>query len=275
MDRQILRIQEEEGLCFLNRPLYCCESKITLFTYGEGILDTRTGILPVTSGDIVFMSGYQPHTYRYTFDSHLKGLSIYFNSSRSPSALFSVPEIRKIADMMSHYSNGFKISCRGSAAIAERFLAAKAEQGLQLLIRFLELLRELYCCRDIVSLVPEKSNNPQYEEDRIRRVVDHIYQNFNRSISLSEMAEITHLTKESFCRYFKQHTGRNMADFVNEVRIGEVCNRLCTSKMPVIISDAAYECGFRNMSHFNKTFRVLMGVTPNQYIQSKSRAMVL
>ncbi|RXF70366.1 AraC family transcriptional regulator [Arcticibacter tournemirensis] len=275
MERQVVRMQEEDGPCFHPRLPNCSESKITFFTGGGGLVNVAGAVNPFAAGDILFIPGCQPHIIRFIFEGQLTGLSLYFNNSSSPSALFSVPEIRRTADLLSRYSSGFKISGAASAAIAKKFFVAKGEQGLQLLIKFLELLMELYRCENIVSLAPEKNNNFQFEGERIRRAVEYIYQNFSRSISLSEMAEMAHLTKESFCRYFKQHTGHSLADFTNEIRIEEVCRRLCAGQTSMVISEVAYECGFRNMSHFNKTFRVLMGTTPHQYMQSKRMQVAL
>ena len=54
----------------------------------------------------------------------------------------------------------------------------------------------------------------------------------------------------SFCKYFKQATGKTYFDFLNEIRIGYACNLLIDSDMN--ISEIAYDSGFNTIAHFNR-----------------------
>ncbi|TCC92352.1 AraC family transcriptional regulator [Pedobacter frigiditerrae] len=92
------------------------------------------------------------------------------------------------------------------------------------------------------------------------RVLKYIFDNFNKEILLDEAAEMSHMNKYAFCRYFKSLTQKTFITFVNEVRIGYACKLLAETDQQ--ISDLAYCCGFNNLSNFNKFFRILKVLHP-------------
>ena len=52
-------------------------------------------------------------------------------------------------------------------------------------------------------------------------------------------------------------------DYLNYQRIEHACYELLTTDISV--ADAAYACGFGDVSYFIKTFRKYKGVTPGKY----------
>jgi AraC-like DNA-binding protein len=71
------------------------------------------------------------------------------------------------------------------------------------------------------------------------------------------------MTPAAFCRYFKEKTGKGFIDFVNEMRIGFACKLLIEQRLTV--SQVCFECGFGNLSNFNRIFKRQTGVTPTEY----------
>lgn len=67
----------------------------------------------------------------------------------------------------------------------------------------------------------------------------------------------------SFCRYFKSRTQKPFTLFVNELRIGYAC-KLMRERYNQI-EYVAYESGFNNITHFNRLFKRIKGVTPRDY----------
>jgi len=99
--------------------------------------------------------------------------------------------------------------------------------------------------------------------ERIKTVYDHVRANFQRTISLDEIASLSNMTVPSFCRYFKKLTGKTFTQFVNEFRIAHACKLL--SETPNTIAHISYECGYNNFSHFNKHFKLYTGKNPSAY----------
>ena len=71
------------------------------------------------------------------------------------------------------------------------------------------------------------------------------------------------LSKGSFCRYFKQKTGKTYVQFLMEVRIGYACKLLMENEMNV--AEVCYACGYNNASNFHHQFKEFKGKTPLQY----------
>jgi len=61
----------------------------------------------------------------------------------------------------------------------------------------------------------------------------------------------------------KQRTGKSFVDFVNEIRLGYATRMLIESNRS--ISEICYECGFNNISNFNRTFKKKQNCTPTEF----------
>jgi AraC-like DNA-binding protein len=68
-----------------------------------------------------------------------------------------------------------------------------------------------------------------------------------------------------FCSWFKNLTGITYIQYLNQVRVMQVCRYLNT-KIP--LKEAIYACGFENMSYFIQLFKKIQGCTPQKYIHS-------
>lgn len=107
--------------------------------------------------------------------------------------------------------------------------------------------------------------NIQNESSRTKRLNDYIQSNYQDKIMLSELAELTELSKYQVIRVFQKNKGLSPHEFQNQLRIQEVC-RLLNKKIP--IAEAALDTGFYDQSHMSKTFKSIVGVTPGKYLEA-------
>ena len=61
------------------------------------------------------------------------------------------------------------------------------------------------------------------------------------------------MSPKSFCRFFKANTGKTLEVYLHELRIGGACRFLIETNVP--ISEIALDCGYNNLSNFNRRFR--------------------
>ncbi len=102
--------------------------------------------------------------------------------------------------------------------------------------------------------------------DKLDRVIEFIYNNFDRAIYADELAAIAHMSTNHFHRFFKKRTERTLTEFINHMRIGKACKLLINSNHPIaVISD---KCGFNNISNFNRQFLSIKGSTPSLFRKS-------
>lgn len=114
-------------------------------------------------------------------------------------------------------------------------------------------------------LISKHYNNLQQQEDyqRMNKILDYIRLGYKSKIQLESVAQLAGLTQNSFCRYFKQKTGKTLIQFVNELRISYACTLLAENEMP--IKQICFDCGFQNSVSFHKTFKNITSFTPIHY----------
>lgn len=109
--------------------------------------------------------------------------------------------------------------------------------------------------------IKNSAHNKNYHEIIIAQ--NFLRTNFNRNISLEDLAELTGINKFYLIRVFKQQVGMSPIDFLIRVRMEEAQRLLIESNMAV--SDISLVVGFQSPSHFSKTFREMNNCTPSQY----------
>lgn len=105
--------------------------------------------------------------------------------------------------------------------------------------------------------------NNDYRVTRIKSILEYIHKNYNKEITLSELAGKFGMSKGYFCRFFKSMVKMSVVDYVNVYRINASAALL--QKTDKGISEVACLTGFNNISYFNKTFRKHMHCTPTAF----------
>lgn len=131
-------------------------------------------------------------------------------------------------------------------------------------------------CEILAALLPEAYRNPankrlqsvpasSAELERLQLTLDYLHQHYDSVVSLQELADLTHLSREACCRSFRRMTGKSITEYLQEYRV--------TQSLPLIrsgrysISQVAELCGFSNASRFAAAFRKRMGINPGHYLK--------
>jgi AraC-like DNA-binding protein len=101
------------------------------------------------------------------------------------------------------------------------------------------------------------------QHDRLGKVTEYVMHNFQRDISLPEVAQIASMAVTTFCNFFKEQYRTTFVEYLNTVRIGHACKLLSESDQNVV--EVAYDCGFNNLANFNRQFKKYKKMTPTQY----------
>ncbi len=104
--------------------------------------------------------------------------------------------------------------------------------------------------------------------ERIRQVITYVNEHFRDPISLLAISDHLGLSREYFCRFFKQNMGISFLNYLSEVRLTHIYQDLLTTDTP--IAELAEQNGFTNQKLFNKSFRQLYGCTPSSVRKSHS-----
>jgi transcriptional regulator GlxA family with amidase domain len=76
------------------------------------------------------------------------------------------------------------------------------------------------------------------------------------------------MTDVSFSRFFRSRTGITFMDSLLEMRLGHASRLLIDTTQSV--AEVAYNCGFNNISNFNRLFKKKKGCTPKEFRESYS-----
>nr|MCU0324687.1 AraC family transcriptional regulator [Spirosomataceae bacterium] len=153
--------------------------------------------------------------------------------------------------------------------VGDQILALNKVNGFERLMILLNVLYQLANSNDYETIDAE-IGMPQLqpkEQERFSKIHRYIEENFMKEIDFQEVADVAGLTLPAFCRYFKKMTQMTFTDFVNEFRINHARNLLLQGQN---ITTIGYEVGFNNLSHFNRTFKKIMGTTPSEYLKKVS-----
>jgi AraC-like DNA-binding protein/NAD(P)H-dependent FMN reductase len=116
---------------------------------------------------------------------------------------------------------------------------------------------------------PPATANPPKHRDRAAAVhvaaaVSYITENFTgNDLTLESAARAAHMSRYHFSRTFKKHTGSRFIDFVTELRMQRAQALLLKTDLP--LSDICVQAGYRDLSHFQRTFKAAFAVTPSVY----------
>jgi AraC-like DNA-binding protein/mannose-6-phosphate isomerase-like protein (cupin superfamily) len=99
--------------------------------------------------------------------------------------------------------------------------------------------------------------------DKLKSSIDYIHKHFSDDLNLELLARQSGLCKGTFCRYFKKLTGESPFTYVIRYRIRKSCEILLNTNTK--ITEIANQCGFYNISYYNRTFLQYIKCSPSKY----------
>ena len=105
--------------------------------------------------------------------------------------------------------------------------------------------------------------------DAVYKVIEYIKANFQRRMTLEQIAASTYLSKTYLSSLFKKETGFSISEYINIVRIERSKSLLLEENISII--DIANLCGFEDQSYFTKVFKHIVGITPKKYRENRGK----
>ncbi|TWU22785.1 AraC family transcriptional regulator [Bythopirellula polymerisocia] len=237
------------------------EAELTLFESGKGTRFVGDSILPVESPELLLFGPYVPHYWNCIGSS--SGVALQFSIDKTQ-PLRATPEWDALSQTLLGSNQGLLFPT-GAVENAHRLINVMIEQDrLARLGSFFQLLEMLSCYPgNPISSKAYSAADTTKHFPAIQKVILEVLNRYSEVLELKEMVELSQMSRATFCREFKNYTGRSFVEFLNEVRIDATCQKLSTSSEPV--SDIAFQSGFVNLSHFNRIFRRLRGQSPREF----------
>lgn len=252
---------------------YHQEIEINLVLKGTGTRFVGNHIENFEHQDLVLIGANLPHVWindpKY-FAQHEKlrahVINLQFQEDFTGKELINLPEFRDIRELIGKSDRGIRFygdTYEKAAAIMQEIIHLN---GFERLMHFLSLLNLLAVSKEYYFLSNEGFNSQKnpFNKDKINKIYDFVLRNYTEDITVNQVATIACMNPAAFCRFFKQTTHKTFVTFLNEVRIGHAC-KLLLDPQNLTISSICYDSGFKNLSNFNRQFKLFTGKTPNEY----------
>lgn len=170
------------------------------------------------------------------------------------------PEFAPIDDMLEASGRGLRFSGPSVAEAARALGAAGGSTGLD---RWIMLLRALEALasggeRESCSFAVARGGRDAFSD-----VVSSLFDEYAKPHSLSELSGRAGMSVSTFCRSFKRRVGLSFVDYLHSIRINVAKKLLIQTHL--YVDDVCYECGFNNVSFFDRKFKAVTGMTPTAY----------
>ncbi|KZZ58685.1 hypothetical protein A3762_17670 [Oleiphilus sp. HI0125] len=110
-------------------------------------------------------------------------------------------------------------------------------------------------------------------DKRIKNVIKHIQSTISENLSLSDLANVANLSQSRLMELFKKQTGIPIRRYKLWCLLYKTTENVGAG---MTLTDAAAEAGFTDSSHFNKSFRSMLGMNPSQIFgQTKQLHVIL
>ncbi len=143
---------------------------------------------------------------------------------------------------------------------------ASESQGFYAVIKFMTILYELSLFGDDARTLSTSSFakiSTHSDSRRVQKVQEFIDAHYKEEVRLNQLADMVGMTPVSFSRFFKLRTGKNLSDYIIDIRLGSAARMLVDSTMSV--GEICYDCGFNNLSNFNRIFKKKKGCSPKEF----------
>ena len=196
-------------------------------------------------------------------DREITEVTIQFDSDFFGDKFLQKNQLSFIRRMLEKSTRGILFSPGITLQLAPRIIALSKKQGFDSVLELMSILHDLSISRNYRVLSDSGFNQVEkhtYSSRRIEKVMNYAHQNYHKAITLAEVAKITNMTETAFSRFFKLHTGMTFINCLNEIRLGHASRMLIETTHS--ISEIAYDCGFNNISNFNRIFKTKKNCTP-------------
>ena len=254
---------------------YHPEAELTYIRKGTGMRLVGDHMEHFENGDFILLGPNIPHLWRsdalyFKGDTelHIEAIAIHFRENFWGDDFLQLPELQPVKKLLEQSGRGLKITGKSKNKLIPKMEFMLRAKGAQRIECLLHMLQQIAVSKDY-SFLASAGFAKTYDfakTDKINLIYAYTFDNFQTAISIKEIASIVNISPHSFCRYFKTRTLKTYWQFLLEVRIGFACKLLIENKMSV--AQVCYECGFNNLSNFNRHFKHMLGVTPHQYLKT-------
>lgn len=207
---------------------------------------------------------------------NIREITVQFDFSMSDETLFGRNPYASITRMMQEAKKGLSFPMQAIMKVYGLLdTLSSVKDGFYAVQQFLTILYELSRCENARTLASSSYAKVTVEDDsrRILKVKNFISKNYMDELRLPELASLAGMSSSAFSRFFKLHTGRNLSEYIIDLRLGYAARMLVDTAKS--ISEIGFDCGFNNLSNFNRIFKKKKGCSPSEFRESYHKTRII
>lgn len=203
--------------------------------------------------------------YKNTGKELLHEITIQFPRELFDENILNKNMLKPIRELLSDASRGVLFSDETIKMVEPKLLGLSQKRGFDSYLEFQSLLYDLAISRDQQTLtnMSFQRQSDFHNSERIERIYKYVQENYHKKLKLDDAAKLVNMSVISFSRLIKQRTGKSFVDFVIEIRLGIATQLLIETNKS--IAEICFDCGFNNISNFNRIFKKRQDCTPKEF----------
>lgn len=223
---------------------------------GTGYLDYDGNTYSLKAGDCVFIDCKKPYAHHTSEDDLWTLKWIHFYGASMPGIYEKYLERGGQPSFQPPYTNSYLQLLEELYEIADSSAFIKDMKIYEKITSLLVLIME-------ESWHPESSPQKSSHKRNLLDIKNYLDQNYNKKITLDDLAERFFINKFYLTRIFKEQFGSSITNYLLQVRITHAKQLLRFSNMS--IAEIAAECGMNDSNYFSRTFRKVEGMSPGEF----------
>ncbi|HVX51383.1 MAG TPA: AraC family transcriptional regulator [Chitinophagaceae bacterium] len=244
---------------------YHPEYEIVCVPYGRGTRHVGNHFCNYENGDLVLIGPNLPHSgFGLNANCLHEEVVVQIKQEVFTNSFLSLPEMIAINQLLEKAKCGMHFIGETKQKLTKKLLRLSKLSPFDRFIEVASILQIMASSTEYELLNPEimlpaamKKNNI-----RLQNIFTYVEQHYQEEIDIQKVASLAGLSVPSFCTYFKKIMKLTFTDFVNQYRIQRSCILLQQDKT---ISEACFDCGFNNVTYFNKVFKRFLNTTPSAF----------
>jgi len=236
--------------------------------YIEGASGTRhvgEHISTYEGSDLVLIGSNIPHlNFDYGIKTSYQKVVAHIKTEFVNQHIQDISELNLLTNLFEKSKHGIAFHGRVKDEVGKKLFHFENLKPFEQYLQLIEILQTLAQTNnfELLHKTPFTKKQSEREQGRIRKIYAYVDKNYNRKIELSEIANMSNMTKEGFCRYFKKATNYTFIEFLNRYRISHAKRYLMAGKS---VSEVCYSTGFESLSYFNRTFKKITNENPSEF----------
>ena len=126
---------------------------------------------------------------------------------------------------------------------------------------------EAWCRNNIKDVCSDIKNEKERDTSKIIvKAKKYIYDNYDKDITLDEIAKVVSVSPYYFSRLFKEETNENYIDYLTSVRIKKA--KYFMESLNMSVKEICYKIGYNDPNYFSRLFKKIEKITPTEYMKS-------